>query len=332
MEITRLYRLLELITLLRSGRRYDAQSLSRELKVSRRTIFRDLNILTAAGIPYYFDEETGAYGIRQSFFLPAVNLTVDEAMALLLVTRKVIGQVPLPLFQQASRAAIKIESSLPTAITDHCGSALDHVDVRWPPTSDDPMLDEKFHTLRLAVEKQRKVLLVYESLYDAGNSHPLGKTIETAISPYRLVFIHRAWYVLGFSSLHNEVRTFKVSRIITVKILEEMFGARPEFSLEKYLGDAWVMIREDKKYNVELIFTPMVARNVAEVRWHKNQQCEFLEDGSLSFKVAVDGLNEISWWILGYGDKVSVAKPKLLAQKIKATAERMMRLYEKSDD
>jgi len=332
MEISRLHRMLHLITLLRSGRRYSAGEGARQLEVSRRMIFRDLNILPAAGIPYYFDEETGSYTIHETFFLPAINLTVDEAMALLLATRKMIGKVPLPLFQQVSRAAIKVESSLPSVIQDHCGPTINRMDVRWPPTADDEALDEKFRILRQAVERQRKVRIRYESLYEARNLNPVGTTIDTSVSPYRMVFIHRAWYVIGFSSLHNQVRTFKMARIASIEITQEMYADRPDFSLEEYLGDAWVMIPEGKSHKVELLFSPMVSRNVAEVRWHRTQKCEFLDDGSLRYEVTVDGLNEISWWVLGYGDKVRVMKPKALADKIKSMAEKMVQLYTRDDN
>jgi proteasome accessory factor B len=331
MEITRLYRLISLITLLRSGRRFDADGLAKELEISRRTVFRDLNILTAAGIPYYFDEETGAYTIRQSFFMPAINLTIDEALSLMLATRKMVGTVPLPLFEQASRAAVKIESSLPSAIQDHCGSVMDHVEVRWPAIAGEGQIDEQFRTIRMAVERQRKVWIQYESLFDGGSAHPMGKTIETVLSPYRLVFIHRAWYVIGLSHLHGEVRTMKLSRIVSAKLTEEMFAARPDFSLEEYLGNAWVMIREGKCYEVELIFSPKVAKNVAEVNWHKTQKCEFLPDGSLRFTVNVDGLNEMSWWIMGYGDQVTVKKPAAMVQIVKGMAQRVVEKYSKAD-
>lgn len=328
MSITRLYRLLHLITLLRSGRRYDADALAAESGVSRRTIFRDLNILDAAGIPYYFDEQAQAYAIRQSFFLPAINLTVDEALALVLASRKMIGQMPLPLFQQASRAAVKIESSLPKAIQDHCGSILDRLDVRWPAIAEDRDLDATFHHIRTAIEGQRKIRMLYESLYDAANRDPLGKTIDTTVSPFRLVFIHRAWYLIGHSSYHGEIRTLKLSRIRKADVLEEMFAANDEFSLEAYLGDAWIMIPEGQRHRIELLFSPKVARNVAEVQWHHTQDCSFLDDGRLKFTATVDGLNEISWWILGYGDQVRVIKPTKLADMIKKTAHAVSKIYQ----
>jgi len=331
MSVTRLYRLLHLITLLRSGRRYDPDTLAKELRVSKRTVFRDLNLLTAAHIPYYFDQQAGAYAIKRSFFLPAINLTVDEALVLVLASRKMIGQLPLPLFQQASAAAVKIESSLPKAIQDHCGSILDHLDVRWPAIAEDRTLDKTFHEIRTAIERQRKVRVLYESLFDAGNTTPLGKTMDIVLSPYRLVFIHRAWYLIAHSGTHDEIRTFKLSRITKIRVLEEKFVAEADFCLEDYLGDAWVMIPEGRRYGVELIFSPKVARNVAEVSWHATQQCEFLDDGSLRFSVTVDGLREISWWILGYGDQVKVAKPKQLVKMIAKTARSMAKMYQSDD-
>jgi proteasome accessory factor B len=328
MSITRLYRLLQLITLLRSGRRYDVAGLANDLGVTRRTVFRDLNILSAAGIPYYFDEDTGAYAINQSFFLPPINLTLDEALAMVLAGRKMIGRLPLPLFQQASQAAVKIESSLPKVIQDHCGSILDRLDIVWPAVAEDNTLDETFMKVRTAIERQRKVKLIYESLYDAGNSTPLGQRVDVVLSPYRLVFVHRAWYVIGFSQLHNEVRTFKLSRIVEISVLEEIYITDAEFSIDAYFANAWVMIPEGKQYDVELIFSPMVARNVAEVSWHRTQKCEFLDDGSLRFRVRVNGVREISWWVMGYGDQVCVVKPVELSQMIRRAAENVSRMYD----
>ena len=60
MSVSRIHRLLRLITLLQGARRYTAADLAGELEVSKRTIFRDLNMLELARIPYYFDPKTGA--------------------------------------------------------------------------------------------------------------------------------------------------------------------------------------------------------------------------------------------------------------------------------
>lgn len=326
MKISRLYRLIELLTLLRSGRRYNADELARELGVSRRTVFRDLNILSAAGIPYYYDPERRTYSLESSFFLPTLNLTLDESISILIALREIIGKLPLPLADKAIRAAIKIESSLPSIIQRYCEPLLEKIGVRLSPVEEDRLLDKRFSVLREAISGQYKVSMVYESLFDAGNKNPYGKVIETILSPYRLVFIQRAWYVIGYSSFHKGVRTFKLSRIRDLELLDEKY-VNWGFSLESYMGDAWVMIPEGRKYKVELIFSPRVARNVAEINWHKSQECYFLSDGSLRFTVEVDGIGEIFWWIMGYADEVKVVKPKKLAQMVCKAAERILKLY-----
>ena len=86
MSVSRIYRLLRLITLLQGSRGYSADELARELEVSRRTVFRDLNMLELAHIPYYHDPDTGGYRISRHFFLPPVSLTLTESLAILMMT------------------------------------------------------------------------------------------------------------------------------------------------------------------------------------------------------------------------------------------------------
>jgi proteasome accessory factor B len=69
-----------------------------------------------------------------------------------------------------------------------------------------------------------------------------------------------------------------------------------------------------------------VAENVAEVRWHNTQKVTRNGDGSVIVEFRVDGLGEITWWILGYGDQVQVLHPKRLRQKIIETAKNVAKL------
>jgi proteasome accessory factor B len=110
--------------------------------------------------------------------------------------------------------------------------------------------------------------------------------------------------------------------------MDETFVLPRNFRLERYLGNAWEIIPEpgrDKQVMVR--FKPMVARNVAEVVWHKTQETKFLEDGSLEFRVRVSGLKEISWWILGYGDQAEVLQPLRLRKMVADRARNMAEMY-----
>ena len=108
--------------------------------------------------------------------------------------------------------------------------------------------------------------------------------IVTKLSPYRLLFSRHSWYAIGRSSLHREVRTFNVGRISKLELLAEGFEVPHQFSIDRYLGNAWHLIPEPGPDAEVLVrFEKLVARNVAEVHWHKTQRMEFLPDGRLEF-------------------------------------------------
>jgi len=321
MKITRLERILRLITILQSGRYYNPGELAQQLAVSRRTVFRDLDTLHKGGIPYYHDEEKGGYKIAANFFLPPLNLKLSEALALILVAHSAGSTNGLPLYQEAREAALKIENALPAYIQQECGQLLRTTSVYFAPHARHDRLEQITDLLRQAIQKRHKVQLSYDSFFEK-------KQIITTLSPYHLHFAQRAWYVIGYSSLHQSMRTFKLGRIKGIRLMPHRFVRDKSFRIENYLKDAWSIIPEDKSYQVKLLFSPMVAGNVAEVLWHRTQKHTWRDDGRLLFEVHVDGLREITWWILGYGDQVEVLEPEMLRRNIKQIAKNMLNTYE----
>jgi predicted DNA-binding transcriptional regulator YafY len=131
MNVSRIYRLLRMVKMLQSGHKYTVRQLAEEFEVSRRTIFRDLNMLEPARIPYYFDSSDGGYKIGTGFFLPPVNLTLTEAPAVLMLSGRLRGTSQMPLQAEATRAAMKLESVLPPAIREHVGSIVDNINFKY---------------------------------------------------------------------------------------------------------------------------------------------------------------------------------------------------------
>jgi proteasome accessory factor B len=135
--------------------------------------------------------------------------------------------------------------------------------------------------------------------------------------------------VLGHSGLHSSVRTFKLNRIRELEVTDKRFIGGENFNLYDYIGRAWSMIPEGRIYDIKLWFSPKVANNVAEVQWHSTQKVAVEDDGSAIVEFRVDGLGEITWWILGYGDQVQVLAPKVLREKIADVAKNMVRVNDK---
>jgi len=319
MKTSRISRVVRILTTLQAGKSYAAGDLAEIFGMSRRTVFRDLKELQSLGVLYHYDARTGGYKMDPEFFLPPIDLNLQEAMSLLLLVHKVRNQMQLPFNNSALLAALKIENNLPTKIRQYCNTALRNISTRAGAQSPMDLLDKTFAQLQKAIAKKRKVNIRYHSLFE-------GEIIDVTLCPYHLLYNHRAWYVLGHSSRHKSIRTFKFNRIREMKILDKCFVDGADFDMYEYLGRAWSMIPEGRIYNIKLRFLRKVADNVTEVQWHSTQKVTRNSDGSATMEFRVDGLGEIIWWILGYGDQVQVLAPKALRNKVVEMAKNMVKL------
>ena len=314
---------MKLLGLLQAGRGYNTESLAQACGVSRRTIFRDIDILREAGVPLVYNEQEQRYRIPDNYLLPPTNFTPEEALALIVLCHDLGGRSRLPFLTPARSAALKLESSLPARLRDRLLATADAVEILMPPIN--PLHGQQaiYEQLIEAVSQRRSVRIRYGSLSE-------DEQICTRLSPYRLLFSRRSWYVIGRSSFHRSPRTFNLGRIRDLELLEDRFQIPRGFSVERYLRNAWSLIPEPgPDQEVVIRFGKKVAKNVAEVVWHKTQRVEFNPDGTLDFRVTVSGLGEISWWVLGYGDQAEVIRPTELRRIVAGHAARMTRQYRK---
>jgi proteasome accessory factor B len=321
MNLSRIRRLLSLIGLLQAGGERTIEALARRCDVSRRTIFRDLSVLREAGVPLHYDAESERYRIPGSYYLPPTNFTPEEARSLILLCRELGDRSRIPFFAAAHSAMVKLESTLPTRLREQLRRVIGTVEIEPAPRNIMQGQDAFFGQLLDSLGARLAVRIGYASLAEHSS-------ISTRLCPYRLLFSHRSWYVIGRSSLHRSVRTFNVGRIRQIEPLSDTYKIPAGFSLNRYLRNAWHLIPESgPDREVHIRFNPRVAQNVAEIRWHKTQRTSFASDGSLDYFVTVSGLHEISWWILGYGEQAEVIAPDELRQIIAQHAIRLAGLY-----
>jgi proteasome accessory factor B len=320
--LQKIRRLLKLLECLQSGHAYNARELTELTNVTRRQIFRDLRALQESGIAVLYDERRQSYRVAQPAFLPAMELTVEEALALLVLANN-LGDPRrgVPLQEPVRDAAVKISSLLPLHLRQYVGEVAEAIEIRTGTPASIPHDREMLTALHQALRTRHRVRLHYHSLFD-------GRDISTLVSPYRVLFCRHSWYVVGRSSLHRAVRMFHVGRIRSLETTSDRYEIPERFSLERHLGNAWHFIRErGPDHEVLIRFQPKVATNVSEVLWHKTQRMVWNEDGTLDFHATVSGINEISWWVLGYGDQAEVLDPPELRKLIAEKAAAMARQY-----
>jgi proteasome accessory factor B len=297
-----------MLTTLQSGKPYNAETLAKAMGTSRRTIFRDLRDLRKAGVAIHFDETTRRYIIESAPLWPVGNLNSQEILSLLLLVHKAKEHIHLPFNNLALAAAQKIERELPEELRHYCDDMLRDISVKACRPAKTDILDKVFLQLRQAVVKKRAVKFHYY-LYDEQNAH------EMELHAYHMVYVHNAWHVIGKTD-RGEIRTFKLSHISQLRLLDKFFVKDKSFNIHDYLGRAWAAEPEGQIYEVKLEFQPEISRSVAEVEWHKTQVVTFDPNGSAIVEFRIDGLNEIIPWVLSYGDKIKVVGPNVLRQEI----------------
>lgn len=317
MASERINRLLRLIMLLQARRPRTAQELADELGVSRRTVFRDLNTLEDAGVPCRevgmdgprgrANPGGGGYRIEKGFHLPPTSLSVAEVLGLLHLAKATGAQRDRPLHAAALSGIYKLISTVPDPVRGVCSEMMANVSVNPGATVDGDIESRHYTVLQTCADQGKRCEVVYQPPIDA-------EAQRFSLDPYALHHANRAWYVLGKTCLHQEVRVLKLLRIAELQPTEQSFTRPRGFSVASKLGSAWQLIPEGKVHKIELEFSRRVATNVSEVKWHHSQEHTTLADGRCVLRFEVDGLHEIAWWICGYADQVVVRKPKKLAE------------------
>jgi proteasome accessory factor B len=320
-DYARIHRLLRIFSLIQGTQGWDAKRLAKDCGVSVRTLYRDMKTLTEAGIPHRYDPATRCYQIDRAFFMKPVDLTLDEALALIALGEHIGGTEQIPFTRAAVRAVAKLRCQLPESLRRDLDGLDDKLAIRLSQSEQPDGAQDVYEKIRHALTSRTALMCRYGSP-PAGNG---AGAFE--FRPYALLFSQRAWYAIGHHGGHKEVRCLRLSRFDEIKATDKAYRIPSEFSIDKHLGLAWRMIRGNKRYDVAIDFDAEFAETIADTHWHPTQEIEWHGDGSITFKCKVDGLDEIVWWVLSMGPHCRVKKPAELRQRVAELAAGIVKQY-----
>jgi predicted DNA-binding transcriptional regulator YafY len=223
-------RLLTVLEMLQSRREISGSEMARRLEVDERTVRRYIERLQEMGIPV--EAERGPYGgyqLGRGFRLPPLMFTDAEAVALTLGLLA-IREYQFPVDVASIEGALaKTERAMPEKLLKQAQGLQEAItfNVTPPPT----LLQNGLVTrLSQAVQERQQVFLRYQ----AWN----GDVSERAFDPYGIVFNEGYWYTAGFCHLREDVRTFRLDRVLTLEPLDETFERPADFDALAHVMDA----------------------------------------------------------------------------------------------
>ena len=315
-------RLLSLLMLLQSRGRMSAPALARQLEVSVRTVYRDIDSLSAAGVPVYGDAgRNGGYQLRDGWRTQLTGLTPGEARALFLAglpgPAKALG-----MGEAAASAHLKLMAALPgdwQADAARVGSRF-HLDpVDW---FRDAAPADHLRDVAQAVWNEQRLRMRYESWTEV---------VEREIEPLGLVLKAGAWYVVGRRG--RVARTYRLSNMHQVQVLKQHFRRPRDFDLAAHWADATQRFEEGVYRDFATLrasaaglkrlsgFSPVVAQAVQRTAGEPDAA------GWVTVTVPIESIDHAAREMLRLGADAVVMEPAALRERLARAAQEMLALY-----
>jgi predicted DNA-binding transcriptional regulator YafY len=307
-------RLLSILILLQLRVRLTAEALAAEFEVSVRTIYRDIDALSAAGIPVYGDRGPGGgFQLLDGYRTRLTGLATGEAEAI-----PVIGlpgaAAALGLGAAAARARGKLLAALPAAGSEEAGrmAARFHVDTLDWYRADEPV--RHLPALARAVLDRRPVTMRYDSWTGVR---------DWRIEPLGLVLKAGAWYLAARG--RGKIRTFKVSNIFEQTIGEGSFERPADFDLPAYWSASLARFEAQlRPASAALRASPVGLKRLAELGAYAAKAVAQAgppeADGWSRLAFPVEAVERAALTLLGIGPEIEVIEPADLRDAVRALA------------
>lgn len=296
-----LTRWLKLLMVIQGGRPHTVPELAERMEVSTRTIYRDIMHLQEAGMPIFYDQQKRTYRLTENFHVPPLQFKSDEVVALVMALNFARRSGPARSRRTIEALVDKLLAALPLGQRTSAGE-LDRALVIDPLPSRSLEDEQVVQTLEQATGARRKVAIRYAAFSHAGEES------ERTVRPFGLAYRGTALYMIGHCEMRQSLRTFRASRIRSIRLTADSFPMPADFDLDRYLLEIWG-ITDGPEMQVRLRFLPQVAQLARETRWHHTQQVSIDADGSAVVSLTTRGRDELARWIAGYGRHVVVLEP-----------------------
>lgn len=316
-------RLLSIMLLLQTRGRMTASELANYLEVSERTIYRDLDALSVAGVPVYGEHGPGGgYALLESYRADLTGLTEAEVRSLFM-SGVIAPLKELGLGEVLKAALLKLTAALPESHRSQAEQSRHclHLDPTWwfQPAE----IHSHLQILQNATWNNQRIFISYHR----GD----GSAGERIVDPYGLVAKSGMWYLVAW--IGDAMRVYRISRIQSVALVDAVFTRPADFDLAAFWAD-WVrefetMIQESQ-YRVTLRVATNMRSRLPQLWGEAYQDILAVPpdaDGWTTIDCLFDNFDDALRAVLSLGAQIRVVAPDDLREAVIEYAAAMARLY-----
>lgn len=301
MKINRLF---EMTTILLNKGTVTAKELAARFGVSTRTIYRDIDVLSSAGVPVYTNKGNGGgISLLENYAINRAIISDQESESLLLAVKT----LQMTKYPDVDIILEKIGSLFKNA------PQTDWVEIDFSSWSSMPNENNKFNDIRTAMLKRQVIAFEYVNS-DGNRSH-------RSAEPEKLLFKSNAWYLIAFCHRRHEHRIFRISRIKNLEITAGTFVPKvlpaPDEEESKWLS---------KFIRLKLRFQPQVLSRLYDE--FDDSYIKKDTDGSFLVEVALPEDEWVYGYIMSFGSAVEVLAPGHIRKIIAEKMRQALKIYE----
>lgn len=277
-----------------------APELAEKFEVSIRTIYRDIDVISSAGIPIYATQgKGGGIAISEDFILDKSLLSKEEKEQVLM----------------ALQGLIATDNNYADELLSKLGSLFQMQNTNWIEVDFSNWVkgnisDDIFDHIKKAIFKKNMIQFHYYGSTDV---------IERKVAPLKLVFKSKDWYLYAYCMLRNDYRFFKLSRIKNLQVLNEIYPS--DITIPKAVTK---QIELEKTIPVVLKFDKSMAFRVLDE--FRNEVVED-ETGDLYVHTSLPDSEVLYSYLFSFSDSVEVIEPETIREGYKKKLRKMLNKY-----
>lgn len=324
-QLSRQWKIFQTLVASRYGK--SVSDLARDLDCHKRTVYRDLSALEAAGFPLYTEEVNGKnlWSLVDSARKPLpMTFEPTELMALYFGRDALKVLKGTVFYDSLENLFQKIKTTIPKKSMQFLKHVEQSLKVGPKPYKPYSQFKKHIELINDALINKKVIEIVYYTMSRKTSQ-------QRKVAPYKVWFHDGGFYLIGHCKWRDGIRIFAVDRIKKIHLTEETFEVPDEFDVDSFMRGSFGVFH-GKPEKVKVLFSADIAEYIKEKIWHESQKLHDTPDGSVLFEADIACTKEFKAWVLQWGAKAIVLEPEELRNEIQTETVEMLAVYAKGSE